>query len=284
MDNHFSNNIKLLRKARKATQTDLANLLDKKKSAISSYEHGKSMPDINDLVKIADFFEIDLNTLIAKKLDEKILNEIIEYENNDIFETANVTDRVTNLSGTKKSQKVGKEQPASSSSMLFNNLSDDEEENSKIRKVMHLEIEYWKGRPNKLEILKAFFYPDYRDFNRVLEHIYDTYRIEMAAIFMGVVNGKRTENEAFTAVDQILGEAKSMDELLKTISKDINTLLKNIIVPLYPHAYQVVIQGSTLDSQQIEKEYDCATMDEKKFYEKWSVSKEECRSKNTPSE
>ena len=56
--------IKKLRTAKRMTQDQLADCLFVSRQTVSNYEMGKSNPDIDMLVKIAEVFETDVNTLI----------------------------------------------------------------------------------------------------------------------------------------------------------------------------------------------------------------------------
>lgn len=57
-------NIKILRTAQNMTQDDLAELLFVSRQTVSNYETGKSNPDLDMLVKIADVLKTDPNSLI----------------------------------------------------------------------------------------------------------------------------------------------------------------------------------------------------------------------------
>lgn len=57
-------NIKILRTAQNMTQDDLAGLLFVSRQTVSNYETGKSNPDIDTLVRIAEALKTDPNSLI----------------------------------------------------------------------------------------------------------------------------------------------------------------------------------------------------------------------------
>lgn len=57
-------NIRILRMQRKITQEELAQQLFITRQAVSSYETGRTHPDIDMLVKIAEVLETDTNTLL----------------------------------------------------------------------------------------------------------------------------------------------------------------------------------------------------------------------------
>lgn len=63
----FSNNLKKLRKERGLTQKELADALGIAKSTISMYENNNREPDFETEELIADFFNVDINTLRGKK-------------------------------------------------------------------------------------------------------------------------------------------------------------------------------------------------------------------------
>ena len=57
-------NIRILRTRKKMTQDGLAEKLFVSHQTVSNYETGKTRPDIDTLVKIADIMEVDVNVLI----------------------------------------------------------------------------------------------------------------------------------------------------------------------------------------------------------------------------
>ena len=57
-------NIRILRTRKKMTQDALAEKLFVSHQTVSNYEPGKTRPDIDTLVKIADIMEVDVNVLI----------------------------------------------------------------------------------------------------------------------------------------------------------------------------------------------------------------------------
>ena len=77
--------IKELRKALKLTQKELAAKLNIDKSVMNKYENGLIEPSIDNLKRIADFFNVSIDTLVEHKtdmLDRKFLadnkNKIID--------------------------------------------------------------------------------------------------------------------------------------------------------------------------------------------------------------
>jgi transcriptional regulator with XRE-family HTH domain len=70
---YLKENIKLLRKRRKRSQEDVAKSLNITRSAYNSYENGVAEPGITVLLKLADFFQINLDKLV--KLDLSAIPE-----------------------------------------------------------------------------------------------------------------------------------------------------------------------------------------------------------------
>lgn len=66
----FKDRLRALRKSKKMTQQRLAKILGYGYTAISNYESGRNEPAIKDLVRLANFFNVSLDYLMANsKLD-----------------------------------------------------------------------------------------------------------------------------------------------------------------------------------------------------------------------
>lgn len=61
---NISKNIKQIRQKNNMTQEELAEALFVTRQTISNYETGKSNPDIDTIIKIAELFKVDANTII----------------------------------------------------------------------------------------------------------------------------------------------------------------------------------------------------------------------------
>ena len=70
MNENMGQIIKHLRKERNLTQEELAEQLNVSAQAISKWENGTSMPDISQVVPIANFFEISTDTLFSRNAQE----------------------------------------------------------------------------------------------------------------------------------------------------------------------------------------------------------------------
>ena len=66
--NYFASNIKHLRKVNRLTRKDLAVKLGKTANAISNWEQGIRQPTVNDMVVIANYFNIDIMDLYEEDL------------------------------------------------------------------------------------------------------------------------------------------------------------------------------------------------------------------------
>ena len=62
-------NLREFRKELDLTQEELANKLGGKKSLVSNYENGYSIPDIIVLWQLADIFEVSLDELVGREFN-----------------------------------------------------------------------------------------------------------------------------------------------------------------------------------------------------------------------
>lgn len=63
----FAEKLKTLRKINVLTQKELAEKLKIKQNSYSDWENGKSEPNIEMLVRIADYFDVSLDYLMGEK-------------------------------------------------------------------------------------------------------------------------------------------------------------------------------------------------------------------------
>ena len=64
--------LKEIRKAKKISQLKLAMDLNMNQNTISRYETGEREPGINELIKIADYFNISVDYLLGRTNNPKI--------------------------------------------------------------------------------------------------------------------------------------------------------------------------------------------------------------------
>jgi transcriptional regulator with XRE-family HTH domain len=75
----FSDVLKQLRLKADLSQEELAKQLGCSKSAISMYENGTREPNLETLEAIADYFNVDMNTLTDSKTSAELNSELQEY-------------------------------------------------------------------------------------------------------------------------------------------------------------------------------------------------------------
>jgi transcriptional regulator with XRE-family HTH domain len=84
---YFTENIRLLRKRRKRSQDDVAIALGIKRTTLCSYENGSTQPNMETLIRFAEYFKISLDKLIRTELStisESLLSEIEKGHDIDI--------------------------------------------------------------------------------------------------------------------------------------------------------------------------------------------------------
>ena len=91
----FASMLKYLRKREGLSQRELALKLNMSASAIGMYESGKRIPRHEDEETIADFFNVDLNTLRGIRISENSPNNISNEDREllDRYHNASPEDR-----------------------------------------------------------------------------------------------------------------------------------------------------------------------------------------------
>ena len=56
-----------LRKKRKMTQENLAEIFHISQTSVSKYERGQATPDLETVVKMADYFEVSVDEFIIRE-------------------------------------------------------------------------------------------------------------------------------------------------------------------------------------------------------------------------
>jgi transcriptional regulator with XRE-family HTH domain len=84
----FNEQLTKLRKRNSITQIELANLMNVKQYVISSWETGRSEPNISQIIKLSDIFKISTDYLLDRHIiitnSENEFNKVIENINKDI--------------------------------------------------------------------------------------------------------------------------------------------------------------------------------------------------------
>ncbi len=65
----LATNLTTLRKAEKLTQLELAEILSYSDKSISKWENGDTVPDLDTLIALSNFYNVALDTLCKKELD-----------------------------------------------------------------------------------------------------------------------------------------------------------------------------------------------------------------------
>lgn len=63
----FAQNLKVLREKMEISQRTMAKKLGVKQAAVSAYECGIHMPTVENLIKIADFFDVSADKLLGRE-------------------------------------------------------------------------------------------------------------------------------------------------------------------------------------------------------------------------
>ena len=67
LDNKIGDNIRVLRKKNGLLQKDLADQLNITRQALSNYEVGKRIPDIFELISMAEIFKVSVDEIIGRE-------------------------------------------------------------------------------------------------------------------------------------------------------------------------------------------------------------------------
>lgn len=69
----FAKNLRTLRKAKKMSQVELGGLLNYGYTAISGYESGRNEPPLDDLIRLAEIFDVSTDELLGTARFQKNL-------------------------------------------------------------------------------------------------------------------------------------------------------------------------------------------------------------------
>ena len=85
----LSINLKTIRLSKNLTQEEVGKGLGVKKQVISDYERGKTLPDLNSIIKLATFFKCSIDSLIFTGTDINIdeLSTISSINVSKLFES-----------------------------------------------------------------------------------------------------------------------------------------------------------------------------------------------------
>lgn len=92
----FKYNLKLSRKNKGITIKELADAIGVKAYTISDWEKGRSEPNISNLIKLADYFNLSIDFLVGKNINSnETYNEIIELINK--YQDTNLNNELNEL-------------------------------------------------------------------------------------------------------------------------------------------------------------------------------------------
>ena len=74
----LEDNLQKFRKSKGLSQEELAEECDISRQAIAKWESGESVPTIDKLIFLADFYKVSLDELVGRKTDIEILDEFIK--------------------------------------------------------------------------------------------------------------------------------------------------------------------------------------------------------------
>lgn len=92
---NFPEKLKKLRLSNNLTQSQLAEILETTKQAISAYESGKIAPSLNSLIKLSESFNISLDYLV---FDNESQSKLINLNSIDIeFELLSIRNKIDSI-------------------------------------------------------------------------------------------------------------------------------------------------------------------------------------------
>jgi transcriptional regulator with XRE-family HTH domain len=93
---NLGDRLKELRKEKKYTQNQIAKIFNIGQTTWAGYEKNKSRPDLDTLIKLADFFNVTTDYLLGQtnmklSIDQMTLLKEIDLSNNNLFEKYDLT-------------------------------------------------------------------------------------------------------------------------------------------------------------------------------------------------
>lgn len=97
MENNFASNLKFLRLQNNLTQEELGKRLGKDYSTIGKWENGTRSPIMEDVIKIAEYFNVNLSELIASNYVKNTSYTPTEEDLKKVLEEKGLLDKNGNL-------------------------------------------------------------------------------------------------------------------------------------------------------------------------------------------
>lgn len=86
----LADKLQILRLNKRLSQEELANILDVSRQAVSKWESGKSVPDLQKLIKLSELYNVNIDTLVKDDIEleeedkSNVNNEdALDYENSN---------------------------------------------------------------------------------------------------------------------------------------------------------------------------------------------------------
>ena len=83
----FAERLRELRKDKNLTQKELAKLLPLSKNSICEYEKGRSEPNIETLIKLADIFDCSIDYLVGRSDELGVVKSVRESDSGESYLT-----------------------------------------------------------------------------------------------------------------------------------------------------------------------------------------------------
>ncbi|SMP33757.1 helix-turn-helix domain-containing protein [Chryseobacterium profundimaris] len=101
----FGTNIKKIRQVKGLSQKAFADLFDLNRGVISSYEEGRAEPKIDTIIKVAGYFNLDLNKFLTETLQ---VNQLVSVSDIDhlMFESDNTAEKPVSINYYRNGKEV----------------------------------------------------------------------------------------------------------------------------------------------------------------------------------
>lgn len=95
---HISNNIVFLRNYKNISQRKMAQDLGIGRSSLRKWETGDSIPDIFDIARLLEYFDVETDDLIYKDIEEMYNDEEQIKQLSILLKDSNISDENDNMS------------------------------------------------------------------------------------------------------------------------------------------------------------------------------------------
>lgn len=116
---NFPKKIKQLRLSNNLTQSELADILETTKQAISSYESGKAKPSLHSLIKLSEHFNISLDSLVFDKNDTDFSINLVDNVSLKV-ELISIQNKITKILSDLDSSDINQSKKNNSTSEISN--------------------------------------------------------------------------------------------------------------------------------------------------------------------